>query len=485
MGIFGNPIKVKSHAFRGGFRYSKIGKKLRTIPKELLSSSKKRELYETLAKRKRGGLTKYETQGVIRELIDNKDDSISRSKAIKLKKHLEKITGYEELSYSDDMAYRYSHVDKSGRIVAHDYKEKESQRTEKESSSIATATRQSEITADTAEHKEQAVQQNTASNPHAVANGNMAIKKSGGGFFDFFTRNRRKDSVVPVVAESARKPIDSSQTQESHSYPAQKEQLRTALPMTKTTQGPYTSQNVSASNLANFLMGAAANPVSHQQPLQRGGLAQDELSTAELQETARRDLQKQNSLPETVRPQEKQDKDKNPSPDNPDNSKVNQEDAQPQKQTVAAKPEKDDPGDNVDPGRDVSHTEAGFYVKQTTPFTNMPNINPMSEPSPAEHKILAVVSVLVSDRQKNSAPVNEIITTNGHLFLGRMGLPLTRNCTGECTSVIVLVVEAPQTELNSFLDKFTTIEGVVAKAIVMPGLASDPARPSGEFHGIK
>lgn len=115
----------------------------------------------------------------------------------------------------------------------------------------------------------------------------------------------------------------------------------------------------------------------------------------------------------------------------------------------------------------------------------MPNINPMSEPSPAEHKILAVVSVLVSDRQKNSAPVNEIITTNGHLFLGRMGLPLTRNCTGECTSVIVLVVEAPQTELNSFLDKFTTIEGVVAKAIVMPGLASDPARPSGEFHGIK
>lgn len=115
----------------------------------------------------------------------------------------------------------------------------------------------------------------------------------------------------------------------------------------------------------------------------------------------------------------------------------------------------------------------------------MPNTNPMSEPAPAEHKILAIVSVLVSDRQKNSAPVNEIITTNGHLFLGRMGLPLTRNCTGECTSVIVLVVEAPQTELNSFLDKFTPIEGVVAKAIVMPGLANNPARPSDEFHGIK
>jgi|AntAceMinimDraft_10_1070366.scaffolds.fasta_scaffold156842_1 hypothetical protein len=118
MGIFGSPTKVPGRDFRGGYRHSRLGKKLRSIPKGIINDAERRTVYDALNKRGRegGGLTRLETQGAIREMINNKSDNISRSEARHLKKHLGKITGYSNLKSSGQVTERYSRADRKGKL---------------------------------------------------------------------------------------------------------------------------------------------------------------------------------------------------------------------------------------------------------------------------------------------------------------------------------------------------------------------------------
>ena len=107
--LAGNKTNILKSEFKGGYRFSKVGKQIRKqIPKKLLNNAEKKHLYKTLEKRKEGGITRHQMEGTIRELIDNKADNISRDEAIDLADHLEDMTGYENLRWEGKMAKKYS-----------------------------------------------------------------------------------------------------------------------------------------------------------------------------------------------------------------------------------------------------------------------------------------------------------------------------------------------------------------------------------------
>lgn len=75
-------------------------------------------------------------------------------------------------------------------------------------------------------------------------------------------------------------------------------------------------------------------------------------------------------------------------------------------------------------------------------------------------KRLGFVGIIIDDRQKCSAVVNEILSRFGELILARTGLP---NAKGN-TSVITLVIDATTDELGVLTGKLGNIPGVSVKS---------------------
>ena len=82
-----------------------------------------------------------------------------------------------------------------------------------------------------------------------------------------------------------------------------------------------------------------------------------------------------------------------------------------------------------------------------------------------EEKKLFTVTILITDRQNQAGAINQFLTETGHLFLGRMGIPLARRCWGKCASIITLIAEANSEEITDFEKQLIEIKNITVKII--------------------
>ncbi|MCX7818479.1 MAG: iron-only hydrogenase system regulator [Kiritimatiellae bacterium] len=73
---------------------------------------------------------------------------------------------------------------------------------------------------------------------------------------------------------------------------------------------------------------------------------------------------------------------------------------------------------------------------------------------------LGFVGIVVSDRQRAAARVNEVLSEHGHLIVARTGLPYPKR--GVC--VITLIVDATTDELGRLTGRLGQIEGVLVRS---------------------
>lgn len=84
-----------------------------------------------------------------------------------------------------------------------------------------------------------------------------------------------------------------------------------------------------------------------------------------------------------------------------------------------------------------------------------------------EKKHLATISILVKDREKNSAELNQILTENGHLILARLGVNVQRHCIEHCAGLITVIVEATAEEIENMTSQLDGLYGIVAKKNIL------------------
>ena len=75
-------------------------------------------------------------------------------------------------------------------------------------------------------------------------------------------------------------------------------------------------------------------------------------------------------------------------------------------------------------------------------------------------KRLGFVGIIIENREKSAASVNEILSQNSELILARTGLPKAK----ENTSVITLVIDATTDELGILTGKLGNIPGISVKS---------------------
>jgi len=84
-----------------------------------------------------------------------------------------------------------------------------------------------------------------------------------------------------------------------------------------------------------------------------------------------------------------------------------------------------------------------------------------------DKKHLATISILVKDRQSHAKDVNEILTTNGHLIMARLGVNVQKSCVEHCTGFITVAVEATASEISKLTKELDELYGIVAKSSVL------------------
>ncbi len=77
---------------------------------------------------------------------------------------------------------------------------------------------------------------------------------------------------------------------------------------------------------------------------------------------------------------------------------------------------------------------------------------------------LGFVGIVVSNRRKTAARVNQVLSEHGHLIVARTGLPYAKR--GVC--VITLIVDATTDEVGRLTGRLGQIEGVLVKSALAP-----------------
>ncbi len=80
---------------------------------------------------------------------------------------------------------------------------------------------------------------------------------------------------------------------------------------------------------------------------------------------------------------------------------------------------------------------------------------------------LAVISILVEDRQTNAGKMNQLLTDSGHLIISRLGVNVQPACIKSCTGLIALAVKGTAEEIMDLTKKLDELYGLVAKVNVM------------------
>ena len=85
----------------------------------------------------------------------------------------------------------------------------------------------------------------------------------------------------------------------------------------------------------------------------------------------------------------------------------------------------------------------------------------------AKKQHLAVISILVEDRQTNAAKMNQLLTDHGHLVLARLGVNVQPMCIEHCTGLLAIAVKGDLAEIKELTKKLNDLYGIVAKLNVM------------------
>ena len=80
---------------------------------------------------------------------------------------------------------------------------------------------------------------------------------------------------------------------------------------------------------------------------------------------------------------------------------------------------------------------------------------------------LAVVSILIEDRQTNAGEMNQLLTDSGHIIMSRLGVNVQPACIKGCTGLIALAVKGTAEEIKSLTKKLNDLYGLAAKANIM------------------
>jgi len=76
---------------------------------------------------------------------------------------------------------------------------------------------------------------------------------------------------------------------------------------------------------------------------------------------------------------------------------------------------------------------------------------------------IGIVGIFIKERQRAAQEVNELLSNNAELIVGRMGLPFRE----KSVSVISLIVEASTDEVGALTGKLGQLEGVRVKSFVI------------------
>jgi len=75
-----------------------------------------------------------------------------------------------------------------------------------------------------------------------------------------------------------------------------------------------------------------------------------------------------------------------------------------------------------------------------------------------ENKV-AVIGIVVSNREETSKKVNEVLSSFGSIIVGRMGIPYRE----KNISVISIIVDGTNDEIGALAGKLGNIKGIKAK----------------------
>mgnify|MGYP000742745669 CR=1 FL=1 len=75
---------------------------------------------------------------------------------------------------------------------------------------------------------------------------------------------------------------------------------------------------------------------------------------------------------------------------------------------------------------------------------------------------IAVVGIVVSDREEEAKHVNEVLSMHGDIIVGRMGIPYRER--GVC--VISLIIDGTNDDIGALTGKLGNIKGVKVKSVV-------------------
>lgn len=80
---------------------------------------------------------------------------------------------------------------------------------------------------------------------------------------------------------------------------------------------------------------------------------------------------------------------------------------------------------------------------------------------------LAVVSVLIEDRQTNAKEMNQLLTDSGHIIMSRLGVNVQPACIKGCTGLLALAVKGTGAEIKDLTKRLNDLYGLVAKVNIL------------------
>jgi len=80
----------------------------------------------------------------------------------------------------------------------------------------------------------------------------------------------------------------------------------------------------------------------------------------------------------------------------------------------------------------------------------------------AEDNRIAVIGIVVSDREEEAKYVNEVLSMYGNIIVGRMGIPYRERGI----SIISLIVDGTNDDIGALTGKLGSIKGVKVRSVV-------------------
>jgi len=78
-------------------------------------------------------------------------------------------------------------------------------------------------------------------------------------------------------------------------------------------------------------------------------------------------------------------------------------------------------------------------------------------------KRLGIIGIIIQERDKAAAKVNNILSDHGEMIVGRMGLPFRERGI----SIIDLIIEATTDEVGALTGKLGMLDGVQVKSLLV------------------